>query len=183
MWGRQAWLVGLPLLLLGSELGQWVLDRVDSAARRGGNSALAPSHIATPLFGISVVIGLVLVAWSPLTVRLSRWLFASLPLCVFVAQEQMEYVIGHGTRPWTVGLHWWFVLGLLIQVPFVVLSYLAARMLIRVAARVFGRRRSAAVRCQPGIVAVLEPAWETLPRRVRPPGDARFTRGPPVLSL
>ena len=180
MWGRQAWLVALPLLLLGSELGQCVLDRVDSAAQRG-DSALSPAHISSPLFGISVVIGVVLVARRPATVRFSRWLFASLPLCVFAAQEHVEYVIGHGSQPWTVSLHQWFFVGLLIQIPFVVLSYLVAKLLIRVAARVFGRRPSR-VRYGPGILAVPTPALEGLPSRARPRCDARFTRGPPVLS-
>jgi hypothetical protein len=181
MWGRQAWLVALPLLLLGSELGQWVLGRLDSAAPRGVGSALSPAHVSSPFFGVSVVIGLVLVAWRPATVRFSRSLFASLPLCVFAAQEHMEYVIGHGNQPWTVSFHRWFFIGLLIQIPFVLLSYLVAKLLIRIAAKVFARRPSR-VRYRPGILAVPTPAPEGLPSRARPPCDSRFTRGPPVLS-
>ena len=116
----------------------------------------------------------------PVSVTMPRRIFALLPLCVFVVQEHMEYLIGHGSQPWTVGFHWSFVAGLLIQLPLVLGGYALARLLIRVAAKVFGgaslfsernpatwscRTSSRPVRCAGALAS----------------GDARFNRGPPLV--
>jgi hypothetical protein len=186
MVGARAWLVTLPLLVAAAELGQWVLDRV--AASTGESALFDHSPLGagalTLLLAVAFVAagaGLLLDVRRPVSVTMPRRIFALLPLCVFVVQEHMEYLIGHGSRPWTVGFHWSFVAGLLIQIPLVLGGYALARLLIRVAAKVFGGRETA-LRAQPRdpVVPRLVEAC-ALCRRARPLGDARFNRGPPLV--
>jgi hypothetical protein len=80
-----------------------------------------------------------------------------------------------------VSLHWAFAVGLLIQVPLVLAAYLAAKLLIRAAHRVF--RRGAEVSDEPRALSVPSLPELRLSKRARPLGDARFNRGPPLAAL
>jgi len=131
---------------------------------------------------VAVAAGLLLVARRPATVSFPRGVLAVLPVCVFVVQEHLEYLLGHGSRPWTVSLHWCFLVGLAIQVPLVLAAYATARLLVRVAVRVLGRG-TADVPARRTILAVRVPSAPALLTRARPLGDARFNRGPPIPAV
>jgi hypothetical protein len=181
-------LVALPLLVAMSELGQWVLDRVAPSTYMSGSSfdhaefgvGLLPLLLA--VIFVAAAIGLVLDVCEPATASFPRRLFALFPPCVFVIQEHIEYVVGHGGRPWRASLHWSFLAGLLIQVPLVLVAYWAARLRIRVAAKVLGQRRAEAWG-QSRILNAFEPVDLARPKRARPLRDARFNRGPPLVAL
>jgi hypothetical protein len=185
MVGARAWLVTLPLLLVVSEFGQWLLDRFAAAtgeAELFDHSPLAIGMLPLLLAVVFVAAGagLLLDVRRPATVTMPRRTFALLPLCVFVVQEHIECVLAHG-RPWTVALHWSFLAGLLIQIPLVLGGYAVARLLIRVATRVLRRRRAAARPC-PTALVIPRPEARALLRRARPLADARFNRGPPLVA-
>jgi hypothetical protein len=182
--GRRVWLVALPLLVGVSELGQLLLDRV--AASTGETELFDHTPLSAGMLTLLLAVvfvaaaaGLLLDVRRPATVAMPRRIFAVLPLAVFCVQELIETVLAHDT-PWSMALHWSFLAGVVIQVPLVIFVYAVARLLIRVATKVF-RRRTTALR--PASSALVLPRLEAraLPRRARPPGDARFNRGPPLL--
>ena len=184
MVGARAWLVTLPLLVGASELGQLMLDRF--AASTGETELFDHSPLSTGMLPLLLAVafvaagaGLLLDVRRPATVAMPRRIFALLPLCVFVVQDHMESVLAH-QKPWTAALHWSFVAGLLIQIPLVLGGYAVARLLIRVATRVFGRRRTV-VPSRSRLLSVPRLEARALPRRARPLGNARSNRGPPLV--
>jgi len=184
MVGARAWFVTLPLLVAASEFGQWLLDRFATAT--GENELFDHSPLAIGMLPLLLAVvfvaagaGLLLDLRSPATVATPRRIFALLPLCVFVVQEQIESALAHG-QPWTVALHWNFLAGLLIQIPLVLAGYAVARLLIRVAKRVFGRRGTF-VRPSPRVLVVPRLEARALLKRARPLADERFNRGPPLV--
>jgi hypothetical protein len=188
MVGRRAWLVALPLLVAMSEFGQWLLDRVAPATYMNGSSfdhaefgvGVLPLLLAVVF--VASAAGLVLDVREPATASFPRRMFALFPLFVFVIQEHIEYVVVHAGREWDASIHWSFLTGLLIQIPFVFAAYFAARFLIRAAARVL-RRRKAEVGADHTILVAFRPVDLALPRRARPLRDARLDRGPPLPSF
>jgi hypothetical protein len=187
MVGLKAWVVVLPSLVAASELGQWLLDKLvpPGAGARAFDHSPTGSGVLPLLLSVTFVAaaaGLLLDVRRPSTVSVPRRIFALLPLCIFVAQEHVEYIMGQGERPWTVSLHWSFAVGLLLQVPAVLGAYVLARLLIHVAARVW-RNRDSDVRAAPGVLVVSRPTVRTLPTQARALGNARLTRGPPLPSV
>jgi hypothetical protein len=183
----RAWLVMLPLLVVASELGQWLLDRV--AAATGEAALYDHSPLGNGMLALLLAVAFVTVGAGALlddpsrtSVTMPRRVFAVLPLCVFVVQEHMEYLAGAGRQPWTVTLHWSFAAGLLIQLPLVLAGYALARLLIRVAKKVFGSRE-AVLRTKSRVSVVARLEARALPRRARPLRDARLDRGPPLPSF
>jgi hypothetical protein len=110
------------------------------------------------------------------------WAFGVLPLLGFALQEHLERLITTGSLPWHAALAPTFLPGLLLQLPFGLVAYLAARLLLRTAQRVgeaFGARSLPAVRCRPAPGAATPPAV-ALPRpSLLSCGLAK--RGPPLL--
>jgi hypothetical protein len=95
----------------------------------------------------------------------SPWLFFALPLLAYALQELFERLIGAEAAPFHAALEPRFAIGLLLQVPLGLVALFVARVLLRVARRVFSaleRRRSVIVaRC---LVAVRHPFVQVLPR-------------------
>jgi hypothetical protein len=183
------WLVGLPLLITGSEVAHTVLNRfappgykgAELFERSGFGSSLVPLLVS--LVAAVVIGGLAIEATSGRSCRLSRGLFAALPLLVFTIQEHVEYTLGHGHPSWTLVLQRSFAIGLALQLPFAFAAYVAARLLLVLAAAI-ARRRTATRRVR-GQFRPLLPAPTGLesPQRGRLPGDSRLNRGPPQLVV
>ena len=74
------------------------------------------------------------------------WAFALLPVVGFTLQEVLERWLAGGRFPWWVVLQPTFHVGLLLQLPFGLLAFLVARLLLRVAVRVGCALRGAVVR-------------------------------------
>jgi len=66
------------------------------------------------------------------------WSFAALAPLVFVCQEHFERLLHDGVFPWGAVAEPTFAIGLALQLPFALLAYLVARLLLR-AARSMGR--------------------------------------------
>ena len=177
-------MVTLPLLVAASAVGQLLLDRVAASTGEAALFDHTPLSAGTLTLLLAVTFvaagaGLLLDVRRSASVAMPRRIFAVLPLCVFVVQEEMETVLAHG-QPWAVAMHWSFLAGLLIQLPLVLGGYALARLLIRVAARVLGRRQTVV---RSGFRTTIAPRVEAvaLSRRARPLADARFNRGPPLV--
>jgi hypothetical protein len=188
MVGRRTWLTALPVLVATSEFAQWLLDRVAPAAYMNGSTfdhaefGVGVLPLLRAVTFVAAAAGLVLDVCEPATASFPRRMFALFPLLVFVIQEHIEYVVVHAGRQWDASIHWSFLAGLLIQLPFVLAAYVAARFLIRAAVRVL-RRRKAEVADDRTILVAFRPVDLALPRRARPLRDARLDLGPPLPSF
>jgi hypothetical protein len=189
-----AWLVAVPLMLAGSQVAhvlayRWVYPesgvRVRELLRTGhGYLSLMPFvlGVAAALTVLSLVVSASDAARGRRTRPLPAWAFALMPLVAFTVQEHVERWLYSGVVPW----HEWaaptFAPGLLLQLPFAALAYLAARLLFRTAERIgLALRRLAPPRVRPAglpapaaVVAVLPPHPPLISR-----GLAK--RGPPLL--
>lgn len=180
---RAAWLTALPLIVGASEAAQAVLDRFTTASYRGAE-LLAPTH-AHVLLGAAgiggVLVGASLVGQVSSGHRNSTvplWTFALLPPILFIAQEHVEYWVGHGGLSGSPATQPAFLFGLALQAPFAVAAYAIARVLVRLAGVLVTRRtagRLAHTTGARGGSAYRDP-WT---RRVQL-GGAHATRGPPV---
>jgi apolipoprotein N-acyltransferase len=74
------------------------------------------------------------------------WLFGIVPPIGFAVQEHLERLVATGSFPFGAALEATFVVGVLLQLPFAVAAYLAARALIALAVAVAERCRGAARR-------------------------------------
>ena len=105
-----------------------------------------------------------------------------MPPLAFVFQEFLERWLAGGSFPWWMVLQPTFRIGLLLQLPFGLVAYLAARLLLRVADDVGSMLRRLVERTPlPGI----SPNWfpfELHPVRVPVLADGHAGRGPPSLA-
>src|SRR5215211_7316663 len=101
------WLLILPLLVAGTQVGTAILDRlappsyesVELFSPDNESHALLPVVVA--LGAMALVCAVVRLATSaPTTRRHPAWAFAGLPPLIFTLQEHVEYVVGHGHIPW-----------------------------------------------------------------------------------
>jgi hypothetical protein len=177
----------LPLLGASTQAASLLLDR-NAPKRYEGAELFSGSSASRDLLPFVLALGAIALAcslWSfattaPARRRLPLWAFACLPAVAFAVQEHVEYAVAHGRVPWTLATSRVFLAGLLLQVPFGALAYLAARLLVGIAGAIAGRsagrgpalRRRSDVRARPRADA---------PRRLCSSGDRRLTRGPPVL--
>jgi hypothetical protein len=154
-----------------------------------GTGALAGgSHLTTcvALCGSILVVALLAAAvhragGGP-SVRLPVWVFALVPPIGFALQEHLEWAIGRGSVPYAAALGVSLAVGLLLQVPFALAAYVAARILLALAdALVEGLRASPRVRLVPPAPAL---------QGHRPPSRPRVSalalgygqRGPPLVA-
>ena len=109
------------------------------------------------------------------------WAFALLPLVGFTLQEFLERWLAGSSFPW------WFVLqptyraGLLLQLPFAVVLYLIARLLLRVAE---GIGRAIAASPRPAVVGSPRTPWhaaESDAARSPQLSTSCLGRGPPYI--
>jgi hypothetical protein len=85
------------------------------------------------------------------------WGFAAIAPAMFCCQEYFERLLHDGAFPWTAALETPFLLGLALQLPFALIAYLLARLLLG-AARAFAQLLAA-----PRVVAVRTPSrWPRL---------------------
>ena len=121
-------------------------------------------------------------ARSGKTCRPSALTFALLAPAIFACQEHFERLFHDGRFPWDASLHPAFVIGLLLQLPFAVATYLVVRLLLRVV-RTLGRLlgtpmpRRVSTRVAPTAwVQVSAPRISVLAR-------GYGSRGPPILHV
>lgn len=113
---------------------------------------------------------------------LPAWAFALLPIAGFVCQEFFERWLMGGGVPWWMVEQPTFRVGVALQLPFALVAYLAARMLLRVG-RSIGR--ILADRPLPALVG-LRPSVRFTPGASRRPSALQrgwSVRGPPLPSV
>jgi apolipoprotein N-acyltransferase len=180
------WLVMFPLLAAGTQGAAALVDMfapksyetAELFSRSNASHSILP--VIAGLGGAALLCAVCSFATTaPTSRRVPRWTFACLPPLLFTLQEYGEYVVGHGTVPWTLVGNPVFLSGLLLQIPFALAAWLLARLLIDVVAAIAERssgRRTAPRRGSPpcvraGAEALLRPRllW-----------GRRLTRGPPA---
>jgi hypothetical protein len=188
------WLVALPLVLAGSQAAHVLAYRwVYPSSQVRLHALLSTGHSymdQLPLvFGIGAAVAAVsLVAAVVEATRgrslrgLPAWAFALLPLVTFVVQEMLERSLHSGTLVWQSVESPTFMPGLVLQLPFAALAFLAARLLLRTATaagRLLGRVRVAAGRRAPALFT--RPVGVSLPR-LAPLAASAAGRAPPSFT-
>lgn len=143
-----AWLAAAPLMLCGSQLAHAAAYRIAyPQAHVRMLKMLATGHAyftRLPLL-LAVAGACVLVALAATAADAARGLparsvpaplFALLPPLAFVLQEVLELSLHTGTFAWRAVLAPTFAPGLLLQLPFALLTYLVARAMLRAAERI-----------------------------------------------
>ena len=145
---RHLWLVMLPLLGAGTQGAASLLDRFAPSTYENAElfSRSSPTHRLLPVV-VAVGAAVLVFAASRFATTASPhrrhpgWAFALLPPLVFTLQEHVEYVAAHGHMPWTLVANPVFLAGLLLQLPFAVAAYAAARLLLDAVVAIVDRRR------------------------------------------
>ena len=187
-----AWLLSLPLMIAGTQVAhvlayRWVYPNahirlIELLAT--GHGYMVGTHGYLPLvLGIVGAVDLVAAGWvfaGSLRRSMQRpvpaWAFALMPLLCFTLQEFLERWLAGAPFPWWMVLQPTFRIGLALQIPFALLAFLAARLLVRAADTTGARARPRAPR---PVVLGLTIGWVVVAlrgaRRLAPAG-----RGPPV---
>lgn len=183
-----AWAFTVPLALAGSQSAHELAYRLEARDAHARATLLAETGHGyfgwlPLLFAVATIAGMLgLVAVVRDTGARSRprwWMFAAFGPAVFFVQEHLERALSGSDAPWLAAGDRTFLLGLALQLPFALLAYVAARLLVRVALAILGssppRRRR-------------RPASETWrPRSTLCSGSVllafgRGSRGPPSLT-
>ena len=189
-----AWLLSFPLMVVGSELAHVLAYRwVYPQAHLRRNELLASGHgymgstaYLPMLLGLVFAAELVGVGWvfagsvrRSLQRPVPAWAFALLPVLSFTLQEFMERWLSGVPSPWWIVLAPTFRAGLLLQLPFALIAYLLARLLLRVAERAGRILRGACLR--PTMVggSLHRVLLGARPPCVRGPAGGHSGRGPP----
>lgn len=143
-----AWLVAVPLMLVGTEAAHALAYRIvypEASVRWRVLAATGHGYLGwlPVVFGVGAAVALAGIATAALDVFRRRplrpvpaWVFALLPVIAFTLQEFVERWLMLGGFPWWMVEQPTFRVGLLLQLPCGVLSYLVARLLFRVAERI-----------------------------------------------
>ena len=157
---RLTWLVAVPLTLAGSQAAHAIAYRLvfpQSTLRlhvlaSTGHGYLARLPLVLALAGAAGLVGLAAAAADAARGRRVRDLpaaaFAILPPLAFALQELLELSLHTGTFGWRAVLAPTFLPGLALQLPFALVAYVAARLLLRAAVRLgtaFAQRPRVAV--------------------------------------
>jgi hypothetical protein len=140
----RAVLLSVPLVVLGTLFAHALTYRLaypDAAERALADEAVGHGYLGELRLVTTACVALIVVAVAMIALEARRdvrrtvppWLFASLPLVGFTAQEVLERVTagsGFGAEEL---LGPTFVLGLLVQLPVAALMYAVARVLSRLA--------------------------------------------------
>lgn len=144
---RLAWLVALPSMLAGTEAAHALAYRIVFpqshvrfvALAISGHGYLAWLPLVLALGGAAALVGLGAAALDAARGRtvgaVPAVAFALLPPLAFALQELLELSLHTGTFAWHVLAAPTFLPGLALQLPFAVLAYVAARLLLRAAVR------------------------------------------------
>ncbi len=108
------------------------------------------------------------------------WAFGLVPPAGFALQELLELSLHTGTFGWRAILAPTFLPGLLLQLPFGLAAYVAARLLLRAAEHV-GRAFAPSLRAPEYVELVLAPAPAML--LVRIAAASRNSRAPPRVAV
>jgi hypothetical protein len=189
------WLVALPLILAGTECAHALAYRIvypQASVRwqvlaETGHGYMGWAPLVLGIGSAVVLAGLASIVADTARRRAVRplpaWAFGSLPLVAFFVQEFLERWFANGVLPWWLVEQPTFRIGLLLQLPFAVLAYLAARLLLR-AGRALGRALGAAA---PAELVLLLPAAARPAGRLLLPlpalGRGWSPRGPPLPSV
>ena len=191
-----AWLLSLPLMIAGTQVAhvlayRWVYPNahirlIELLAT--GHGYMVGTHGYLPLvLGIVGAVDLVAAGWvfaGSLRRSFQRpvpaWAFALMPLLCFTLQEFLERWLAGAPFPWWMVLQPTFRIGLALQIPFALLAFLAARLLVRAADTTGARARPRAPR---PVVLGLTIGWVVVAlrgaRRLAP-ATTHAGRGPPV---
>ncbi|MGI9186093.1 MAG: hypothetical protein ACR2J9_00995 [Gaiellales bacterium] len=189
---RSAWLVSLPLVVVGSLLAHQLAYLVvagthaDALLAETGHGYLDQLPTGALLALICLVLGLALAGIDRARERTGQaippWLVALVPMIGFALQEHVERYAHTGQVPWGAALDATFLVGLALQLPFAALVFVIARLLLRtvaavVAALVSCRRPASRYRASTRFALDPQLARATgLARRLAP-------RGPPSLQI
>lgn len=182
---RPAWLLGLPLAVLGwltAHSAAYELaapegrERAHLLAASGhGYLEHAPLLVAACL--VLAAAGFVARARGRARDPAPAWLLAVLPLAGFAVQEHLERALSSGTIPWETTLQPVFLLGLVLQLPFALGAAFLARALTRLADAVASRQ--APPRRPRASLRIGAPLSALLPPR-KALASGRAGRAPPV---
>jgi hypothetical protein len=188
-----AWMLTAPLALAGSQLAHelgYAAAAADPAERHHMLEASGHAYldrygpVAAALAAVLVAAGLFvhfrLARRGGRGARVGAAPFAFVPVTVFVLQEHCERLFHHGQVSLTAVATPTFVFGLALQLPFALVAYALARILLRAAealARSLGGRRLVVIARLPA--RPRPPRSISLPRRA--PLACGYTgRGPPL---
>lgn len=144
---RLAWLVAVPSMLAGTEAAHALAYRIVfpqshvrvAALAVTGHGYLAWLPLVLALAGAASLVGLGTAALDAARGRtvgaVPTVAFALLPPLAFALQELLELSLHTGTFAWHAVAEPTFLPGLALQLPFALLAYLAARLLLRAAVR------------------------------------------------
>jgi hypothetical protein len=192
-----AWLLSLPLMVVGTQVAhvvayQLVYPNVHvrlSELLASGHGYMVGTHGYLPmLLGIAVALDFVAVGWvfagsvrRSLQRPVPAWAFAAMPLIAYTVQEFVERWLAGSSLPWWMVLQPTFRVGLALQLPFALIAFVLARLLLRTADRTAAAVRPSAPR--PRIRVPLPSAW-VVPSRISLPcveiAVGHPGRGPPV---
>jgi hypothetical protein len=189
------WLVAIPLLLAGSQVGHVLAYRLlypDAHLRL--RQLLATGHdylehaplilgLAAAVVLLSLFLCVVAAARGEAPQPLQPWAFALLPALAFTFQEHLERLLHTGTLPVVAVLDPTFLPGLLLQLPIGVVAYLVARLLLRASEHV-GRALVRLRLPRRGFgTALAKPARPAAPARRSPLAYRQAQRGPPAAAF
>ena len=187
---RLAWLVALPAMLTGSQLAhavayRWVYPEAHVRLLRmaaTGHGYFTWLPLALGVAGSVAAVALVATGLDAARGRPIRdvpaFAFGVLPPLAFVLQEFLELSLHLGRPTWQFAAAPTFLPGLLLQLPFAVLAYLAARALLRAAEHV-GRALATHRRPRPSATSVTP----ILALRARLLPSRCLARAPPVAAV
>jgi hypothetical protein len=142
---RLHWLVALPLVLAGTQIAHWlayalVYPQAHARLLQTGHGYLGWLPLVFGVTGALALVGLGATVLDTARGRHTRELpaaaFALLPLTAFALQELLELSLHTGTFGWRAFLAPTFVPGLALQLPFALVAFVLARMLLRAAEQV-----------------------------------------------
>ena len=150
---RIAWVVSLALMAIGGLVAHALAYRLAASEPAAPHSdAHADVHayfavwpVCAAVCGAIILVSLTVSAFAHARAGRSAspplWLFALLPPIGFVVQEHAERLVATGGFPHAAALEPTFALGLILQIPFALAAYFAARVLIALAVAVAQRLR------------------------------------------
>ena len=188
------WLIAFPLMLAGTECAHALAYRIvypQASVRwrvliETGHSYMGWAPVVLGLGAGVVAAGVASAVVDVVRRRESRplpaWAFALLPIAGFTTQEFLERWLMGGGVPWWMVEQPTFRVGVALQLPFALLAYFAARVLLRVG-RTIGR--TLVDRSLPPLVGLLPPARPAATVFSRPSALQRgwSVRGPPLPSV
>ncbi len=186
-----AWLFTLLLAAAGSQFAHAVDYRlVQGDPQERADLLAATGHGYLEYLPLALALGLALVL-TQLAVEVSRarhhagwrprvWVFALVAPLAFAIQEHLERLLHDGSVPWSAALEPTFLPGLALQLPFAVVAYVVARLLLSVA-RTLGRFLGTVPRARRLPVRSLDPSSVALRApRVAALALGYGVRGPPL---